>query len=333
MQNSTRISLLLSISISIFSFLILFLIAEITIVNNFIYCAILFVFSFILLKLSIHNYIKNKIKPIFKTIYEGEQLKNQSEYSLDQIKNDAIEINTKKDLDISNLQKQINFRKEFLGNISHELKTPLFSIQGYVETLIDGGLKDENINMAYLKKAAKNIERLSQIVGDIDLISKIESSALKLNKTKFSIESLITESIEDLELMADKNDIKIKLEATIKHSNVAADKERIKEVLINLISNSLKYGIEKGETTISLFDLEDKILIRIADNGLGIKKEQLPRIFERFYRIDDNRSRAQGGSGLGLAIVKHLIEAHKQKITVKSEFGAGSIFEFTLKKV
>jgi two-component system phosphate regulon sensor histidine kinase PhoR len=194
-------------------------------------------------------------------------------------------------------------------------------------------LEDDNINMAYLKKAAKNIERLSQIVGDIDLISKIESSALKLNKTKFSIESLITESIEDLELMADKNDIKIKLEATIKHSNVAADKERIKEVLINLISNSLKYGIEKGETTISLFDLEDKILIRIADNGLGIKKEQLPRIFERFYRIDDNRSRAQGGSGLGLAIVKHLIEAHKQKITVKSEFGAGSIFEFTLKKV
>tara|TARA_B110000037_G_C17115818_1_gene503679 strand:+ start:2694 stop:3695 length:1002 start_codon:yes stop_codon:yes gene_type:complete len=333
MQNSTRISLLLSISISTFSFLILYLIAEISTLNNLIYCILLFFFSFILIQLSIRNYIKNKIKPIFKTIYEGEQVKDETDFTLDEIKKDALDINTKKDLDISNLQKQIDFRKEFLGNISHELKTPLFSIQGYVETLIDGGLGDENINMAYLKKAAKNIERLSRIVADIDLISKIESSALKLNKTKFSIQSLIEESMEDLELLADKTDIKLKLLTSINSSNVLADKERIKEVLINLISNSLKYGKEKGETTISLFDLEDKFLIRITDNGLGIKKKHLPRIFERFYRIDDNRSRAQGGSGLGLAIVKHLIEAHKQKIIVKSEFGVGSIFEFTLKKV
>ena len=328
MQNSTRISLLLSISISTFSFLILYLIAEISTLNNLIYCIILFFFSFILIQLSIRNYIKNKIKPIFKTIYEGEQVKDETDFTLDEIKKDALDINTKKDLDISNLQKQIDFRKEFLGNISHELKTPLFSIQGYVETLIDGGLEDENINMAYLKKAAKNIERLSRIVADIDLISKIESSALKLNKTKFSIQLLIEESMEDLELLADKTDIKLKLLTSINSSNVLADKERIKEVLINLISNSLKYGKEKGETTISLFDLEDKFLIRIADNGLGIKKKHLPRIFERFYRIDDNRSRAQGGSGLGLAIVKHLIEAHKQKIIVKSEFGVGLLNNF-----
>lgn len=333
MQNSTRISLLLSISISTFSFLILYLIAEISTLNNLIYCILLFFFSFILIQLSIRNYIKNKIKPIFKTIYEGEQLKDETDFTLDEIKKDALDINTKKDLDISNLQKQIDFRKEFLGNISHELKTPLFSIQGYVETLIDGGLEDENINMAYLKKAAKNIERLSRIVADIDLISKIEGSALKLNETKFSMQLLIEESMGDLELLADKTEIKLKLLASNRNSNVLADKERIKEVLINLISNSLKYGKEKGKTTISLFDLEDKFLIRIADDGLGIKKKHLPRIFERFYRIDDNRSRAQGGSGLGLAIVKHLIEAHKQKIIVKSEFGVGSIFEFTLKKV
>lgn len=332
MKNSTRISLILSISIIGFSFLILFLFIDIPPLSILLFSVLLFLFSFLLIKLSIQGFIKNKIQPIFKTIYEGEKLTNETDYTLDEIKKDAIEINAKKNLNISNLEKQINFRKELIGNISHELKTPLFSIQGYVDTLIDGGLEDENINLAYLKKASKNIERLSSIVGDMDLISKIESNALKLNETKFSISELIEESIEDLELLADKSDIKIILENNNKNATVFADKERIKEVLINLISNSLKYGKDKGETKISIFDLENKILIRIVDNGIGIKKEQLPRIFERFYRIDYNRSREQGGSGLGLAIVKHLIEAHKQKIIVKSEFGKGSIFEFTLKK-
>lgn len=330
MLSSTRISTIISISIAGFNFMILFFIFKIGLLSTLIICSSLLIFTFLIVKYSFKLFIKNRIKPIFKTIYEGEKLE-QDHNSLDEIEKDAIELQQKKNLDIYNLEQQINFRKEFLGNISHELKTPLFSIQGYVDTLIDGGLKDENINIAYLKKASKNIERLSNIISDIDMISKIESNELNLNKTFFNIEDLINDTVEDLELLADKNEISIIIK-NVNNTKVLADKERIKEVLINLISNSIKYGIENGKTIIELYDLGNKILIRISDDGLGIKKEQLPRVFERFYRIDDNRSREQGGSGLGLAIVKHIIESHNQTVSVKSEFGIGSTFEFTLGK-
>jgi len=331
MQSSTKISSILSITISFFNFLVIYVILEQSFFESLYVSLTFLIFTFIIIKYSFRKFIKNRIKPIFKTIYEVEKTGQEID-SLDQIEKDALKLQKKRNLNISNLKKQIDFKKEFLGNVSHELKTPLFSIQGYIDTLIDGGLKDENINIAYLKKASRNIERLSSIVADIDVISKIESSALKLNYKSFYIDDLIKDVIEDLELLADKNEILVYLDGNQNHINVFADRERIKEVLINLISNSLKYGKENGTTEINIFDIEDKILVRISDNGLGIKKEQLPRIFERFYRLDSSRSREQGGSGLGLAIVKHIIEAHNQTINVRSVFGIGSTFEFTLKK-
>ncbi len=331
LNNSTKISFTIALLIAFFNFLLLYVFGKIEFITVLIFSILLFVFSFGLIKVIFLNYIKTKIKPIFRTIYEGENI-NENDISLEQINEDAITLQKSKNENISNLKKQIDFRTEFLANVSHELKTPLFSAQGYIETLLDGGMEDENINMAYLRKASKNIERLSSIVTDLDMISRIESNALTLKYSSFNIEYLIKDCKEDLELLADLNNITISINKTINKPMVHADKEKIKEVLINLVSNSIKYGKENGETIISIFDIEDKILIRIADNGLGIKEEQIARVFERFYRIDDNRSRLQGGSGLGLAIVKHFLEAHHQQVSVKSEYGIGSIFEFTLNK-
>lgn len=331
MQSSAKISINISLAISIFNFILLFVVLKVDFSNSIIASFLIIIFSFILVRLSIIQFIKNRIKPIIKTIYEEEKI-DESYYSLDEIEKDAKKLKRKRLLLMSKLQKQIDFKQEFLGNISHELKTPIFTTQGYLDILLDGGLKDDNINIAYLKKASNNLERLSSIVSDIDVIARIESNAIKLHKIDFFIDELILEVIENLELLADKNDVKVFLSNTDSQFKVKADKKRIKIVLINLITNSLKYGNEKGYTKIEIFRLVDKVLIRVSDNGIGIDKKQLPRVFERFYRIDSNRSRQEGGSGLGLAIVKHVIESHSQTVIVKSELAKGTTFEFTLDK-
>ena len=225
-----------------------------------------------------------------------------------------------------------SYRKEYLGNVSHELKTPVFNIQGYVDTLINGGLSDPLVNVDYLKRAEKSIDRLIHIIDDLETITQLESGELNLDFDDFDIANLCKDIYSSLELNAAKRNIKLELDKKYdKPVNVLADKFRIRQVLVNLITNSIKYGKDNGTTLVSLNYLNDDVVIEIKDDGDGINKVHLPRIFERFYRIDKGRSREQGGTGLGLAIVKHIIEAHEKSIIVKSYIGKGTTFTFSLK--
>jgi len=226
------------------------------------------------------------------------------------------------------------YRREFLGNVSHELKTPLFNLQGFILTLMDGGIHDPNINFDFLQKSQKNIERMITIVEDLEVISRLETGEATPLLSNFSITLLVREVMEFLEPTATENHIKLLFAAEYNDNmQVRADKEKIRTVLTNLMLNSIKYGKEGGRTKVSFYDMDENYLIEISDNGVGIEEHHISRLFERFYRVDKHRSRAQGGSGLGLAIVKHIIEAHEQTINVRSAPGIGSTFSFTLKKV
>lgn len=292
-----------------------------------------FVFHFVLEK-----YIYKKIKLIYKSIYDLKVAKG-TKYKVklqDDILGDVEkEVNQwadNKRVEIQKLKKMETYRREFLGNVSHELKTPIFNIQGYLDTLIYGGVFDDKVNIKYLKKALENVNRLGVIVSDLEMISNIESDALTLNYETFDLKEFITKILNSFDLLSKENDIKLVIKDPNKSILVHADKKRIEQVFVNLISNSLKYGKRGGTTKISCFDFDENILVEITDDGIGIEKKHLSRLFERFYRIDSNRSREQGGTGLGLAIVKHILEAHNQTIHVRSTPGIGSTFGFTLKK-
>jgi two-component system phosphate regulon sensor histidine kinase PhoR len=241
---------------------------------------------------------------------------------------------TDKKLEIETLKVREEYRREFLGNISHELKTPLFTVQGYLSTLLDGAMDDKKIRKKYLERAEKGVERLVYIVEDLDMISKLEMGDVNLELSKFNIVDLVQSVFDLLEMVADKKNIILMFDRKYnKAINVFADQEKIQQVLSNLIMNSIKYGKENGTTEVTIEDLvDDKIIVRIRDNGEGIEKQNIPRLFERFFRVDKSGARSEGGSGLGLSIVKHIIEAHGEKIYVESEFGIGSEFSFTLEK-
>jgi two-component system phosphate regulon sensor histidine kinase PhoR len=234
--------------------------------------------------------------------------------------------------EIERLKKLEVYRKEFLGNVSHELKTPIFNIQGYVLTLLDGGLEDETINRDYLIRAEKSIDRMITIIDDLESISQLETGELQIEPEKFDIVALTKDVCEAQEMKATAKGIMLSMPGDGKPVYVYADRFRIRQVLVNLIVNSVKYGKEYGETKIRFYDAGEKVSIEVADNGLGISKEHLPRLFERFYRVDKSRSREMGGTGLGLAIVKHILEGHNQTINVMSTEGVGTVFSFTLKK-
>ena len=236
--------------------------------------------------------------------------------------------------EINILKDQENYRREFLGNVSHELKTPLFTIQGYILTLIEGALKDKKVRGKYLRRSAKGVDRLISIVKDLDLITQFESGIKTVDKTNFNIYELIENVYDLMEFESEKNNTKLLINnKNITPVIVNADKERILQVLTNLIVNSIKYGKENGYTEVKVEEYDkDRIIVRVKDNGEGIEDEHLPRLFERFYRIDKNRSRKKGGSGLGLSIVKHIIEAHQEQIFVESKIGQGTEFSFTLQK-
>ena len=237
--------------------------------------------------------------------------------------------------EINILKDQENYRREFLGNISHELKTPLFTIQGYILTLVEGGaMKDKKVREKYLKRAAKGVDRIISIVKDLDLITQFESGIKTVDRSEFNIFDLVDNVFDLLEFESEKNNILLELENNNNSViNVNADQERILQVLTNLIVNSIKYGSNNGHTKVIVEDYnKEKVIIRVIDNGEGIEQEHLPRLFERFYRIDKNRSRKKGGSGLGLSIVKHIIEAHQEQIFVESKIGVGTEFSFTLQK-
>ena len=289
----------------------------------------------------IRKYVAYKLKPIYSIVLSRDVHTNEifSELKDKRVENIGEELTAwadTNDREIARLKEAECFRKQYLGNVAHELKTPIFNIQGYISTLLDGGLEDELINLKYLELAEKSIDRLINIVNDLDTISKLESSMNKLNLEKFDVVALAKEIAEQAEMEADRKGIKITVKGAENLPSpfwVMADKHYIGQVFVNLIINSVRYGKEGGMTRIHFRDMLDKILVEVEDNGSGIGKEDLPRVFERFYRTDKGRSREQGGTGLGLAIVKHIVEAHGERITVRSEPGVGSTFSFTLKKV
>ena len=290
---------------------------------------IIFIICFIVLQIRMEKMFFKRIKQIYNDL----EFKTQSVIStssivsdMDSLMEDVGEFKKKKKTEIDSLKSRDAYRKEFVGNVAHELKTPLFSIQGYISNLLDGALRDEVLLKKYFKRADKSVERLTYIVKDLDLITQIESSNLKLNLKSFDIVKLIREIIEDLEINAQKKKINLIVEVPKnKKFIVFADRIRIQQVLIN-------FGSVKGNKEIGIKSQYDKYLIRITDNGEGISDENLPRLFERFFRADVSRSRMHGGSGLGLAIVKHIIDAHNENIFVQSTIGIGSEFSFTLKK-
>lgn len=306
----------------------------------FVIAAITSLIGYLLFYTALERFIYRKIKLIYKHIHRLKQPKKNvndsldlNENILDQVETQVLEWTAEKKEEVDALKKLENYRREFLGNVSHELKTPIFNMQGYLLTLIDGGIDDHKINMKYLHRAAQNAERLSAIVNDLEVVSRHEAGELQLNIAPFNIAELVTEIFEAMEMMADANDIELSFKKGSQTAMmVNADRERIHQVLTNLISNSINYGKEYGKTKIGIYDMDKYALIEVTDNGLGIAEKHLPRLFERFYRVDPARSRAKGGSGLGLAIVKHLIEAHHQTIHVRSKEKLGTTFGFTLDK-
>ena len=288
----------------------------------------------------LRKYIYRKIKLIYKTIHKHKLSTQEKSKSIDvraniidEVEKQVAEWAEQQKEEIDKYKAWAEYRRHFVGDISHELKTPIFNIQGYLHTLLDGAIHDEEVNVKFIRKAAKNLERLHTIVEDLEAISRLESGELILEMQAFDIRKLTEEVFEDLEIKAAQRRIVLEFkEGAAQNFRVLADRESIRQVLTNLVSNSIKYGKDNGRTRIGFYDMDKNILIEVADNGLGIPKQHINHVFDRFYRVDKSRSRAQGGSGLGLSIVKHIIEAHKQTINVRSTPDLGSTFGFTLQK-
>lgn len=294
-----------------------------------------FTISFLIIQYRAEKFIYRRVKKIYDelTLLESSSFIPQSiTTDMSSLTQEIDRFAKNKKLEIETLKVREEYRKEFMGNVSHELKTPLFTVQGYLETLIDGGINDLEIRDKYLKRAVKGLERLIYIVKDLDMITKLEVGDLSLEFEKFNIIDLVLEVFELFEMKASKKSISLTLDRDYdKPVWVYADRERIQQVLSNLVVNSIKYGREKGTTELSVESIsDDKVIIRVTDNGEGIEGEHISRLFERFYRVDMSRSRQIGGSGLGLSIVKHIVEAHQEQIYVESEIAVGSEFSFTL---
>ncbi len=301
---------------------------------------LVFSVAFFIINYYLKNYIYRKIKVIYKSIHQHKLSTTEKREAvdmrvdmMDEVEKEVEEWAAKQEKEIEQLKTWQDYRRKFLGDISHELKTPIFNIQGYLETLLDGGLEDEAINKIYLQRAAKNVDRLNTIVEDLEIISRLESGELILDIQQFDIRTLTEEVFEDLEIKAEESNIKLVFKpGADQHFKVRADREYIRQVLMNLVNNSIKYGKPNGVTKVGFYDMDKNVLIEVADSGIGIPSEHLNHVFDRFYRVDKSRSREQGGSGLGLSIVKHIIEAHKQTINVRSARNVGSTFGFTLEK-
>ena len=328
------ITLFISALISFVSLLLLFGIDNIDFVDFTKVFLLTFLVVYILGNVYTRSFLYSKLKEISKDILPEKNISQTVTTNMEELVSEIKDYDLKRKSEFSEMKKLESFRREFIGNLAHEIKTPLFTSQSYILTLLDGAIKDENVNIKYLKTASKAIDRLNLIVKDLDLITKIESGESILNKNKFDIINLTENVFEMLEFTAKKKKIKLTVNKDKGlETKVIADKEKIEQVLTNLIDNSIKYGKDNGTTEIVIQSLnEDKIIVRVTDNGVGFKKENYTRIFERFFRVDRSGSRSAGGSGLGLAIVKHIIDAHDEKIYVESEFGVGSEFSFTLEK-
>tara|TARA_B110001450_G_scaffold28262_1_gene24685 strand:- start:9327 stop:10358 length:1032 start_codon:yes stop_codon:yes gene_type:complete len=332
LYSSLMITLLLGI------LMVLFFYNQLTIFNALGFIVTCFTTCLFVIQYRSEKYIYTLIKKTYEEVSLLDETNFHQEAVTTDIKtltSDVKKFARENKLKIETLQIRDEYRKEFMGNIAHELKTPLFTIQSYILTLLDGASEDPNVRDKYLNRASKGVDRLVYIVDDLDLITKIEVGNLSLKISEFDVVELIKEIFDLFEIKAQSNGIQLIFDKLYsKPILVKGDKEKIRQVATNLIVNSIKYGQNNGTTEVGIEYLnEDKIAVRITDNGIGIEKENLSRLFERFYRVDNTGSRDKGGSGLGLAIVKHIIEAHNQKIYIESEYGVGSEFSFTLEAV
>ncbi|MCC5919022.1 MAG: ATP-binding protein [Cryomorphaceae bacterium] len=293
-----------------------------------------FVAIFFVVKILFEWVVYKQIKSVYRSI--GKQYKDERRFSLqlDAMQREVDSYNQTRAAEIAELKEREKFRREFIGNVSHELKTPVFNVQGYLLTLLDGALNDPEINEKYVKRANKSVERMISIIKDLDVITKLESGALEPKMTTYDLHGQILETFEELEELAKGQGVVLRFKENYEPPIlVKADSKRVGQVLVNLLENAIKYAkLENGFVEVAISSSTQNVEISITDNGLGIPEKDLPRIFERFYRVDKSRTRDAGGSGLGLAIVKHIIEAHKQTIKAKSVEGVGSSFLFTLKK-
>ena len=298
---------------------------------------VLFSISFFIIQYRAEHFIYRRLKKIYEdvSILDVNDLKKDSVTTdIEQLSNKMQTYAEGKELEIKSLTERDSFRRDFLGNVAHELKTPLFTVQGYILTLLEGGMDDKNIRLKYLERANKGVERLVAVTKDLDMIAKLETDGLKIDKEVFNILEIIQNVFDLVEMKAKKRNIILKFDRIYEFPIfVIGDIEKTEQVLINLVVNSIKYGKPGGTTIVTADDYDhNKFVIRVIDNGEGIKQQHFPRLFERFYRVDQSRSREQGGSGLGLSIVKHIVEAHQQSVLLKSTFGKGSEFSFTMEK-
>lgn len=340
-KKSYKFAIKSSFYIALFSF------GFLSIVNYFLlqlplYFIVLFVFSLSVFSFFVLQYrVENFIYKGVKKIYDDVSLLDNTDFRNQPITTDMATLTSEvqkfardKKMEIESLKVREEYRREFLGNVSHELKTPLFTVQGYLLTLLDGAMDDKNIRKKYLQRAEKGVERLVYIVNDLDMITKLELDTLGIETSEFNIVDVIQNVLDLLEMRASKKNILLTFDMKyVRPIKVVADLEKIQQVVTNLVENSIKYGKENGTTEVSIEDfVNNKVIIKVIDNGEGIEKHHIPRLFERFYRVDKSGARSEGGSGLGLAIVKHIIERHNEKINVESKFGRGSEFSFTLEK-
>lgn len=298
---------------------------------------VLFLVSFFIIQYRAEHFIYRRLKRIYQeiSILDTKDLKRESATTdIDLLSKKMQKYVEGKRLEIKNLTERDSFRRDFLGNVAHELKTPLFTVQGYILTLLEGGINDKSIRTKYLERANKGVDRLTAVIRDLDMIAKLENEGTKLNIETFNILELIQNVFDLFEMKAKKRNIALLFDKVYEFPvYVKADVEKIEQVLINLVVNSIKYGKPNGNTVVGIESYNDrKFIVKVSDNGEGIKQEHLSRLFERFYRVDQSRSREQGGSGLGLSIVKHIVEAHNENILLKSTYGEGSEFSFTIEK-
>lgn len=298
---------------------------------------LIFAVSYFSIEIMVEKFLSQRIKVIYKNITEIRRTETKplvdDDKSLNDAEQDVQEWAENKDKKIASLQELADYRRNYIGNVSHEMKTPIFNVQGYIHTLLDGAINDADVNMSFLTKASRNVERLQYIVEDLETIAKLETGKMVLDLQTFDLEQLATEVFEELEIKALNKQAKLGFKNDMAKSFfVRADKEYIRQVLNNLINNSLKYGKIGGNTKIGFYDMDKVILTEVSDNGIGIASQHLKHLFDRFYRVDRNRSRDVGGTGLGLSIVKHILEAHNQSVHVRSTENIGTTFSFTLEK-
>ena len=331
-------ALLISVfSVSIFSFIFYLKFQLFDLKSVLITAGILFISILLFINERVKSFVLNRVRKIYEDVTISDSSNPQNNFSNTDLETLSLEVQKfaeNKQQEIETLNERENYRREFLGNVSHELKTPLFTVQGYLLTLIEGAADDKDIRDRYLERANIGVERLASIVKDLDMISKLESNDMYLSLEPFNILEVIQNIFNLFEMKVKKKNMTLRFDKLYEFPiYVIADAAKIEQVIINLIENSIKYGKFNGIIMVTIENSPpNKILVKVEDNGEGIKKENLNRVFERFYRVDKSRSRDQGGSGLGLSIVKHIVEAHKEKISLKSEYGKGSTFSFTLKR-